>query len=99
MELSTHHCYSLSVAFILCPFTFPSLSCCWFRCSRFLAENATVPFYWPPSISSSAWRFAEPSWRQSSVGASQGVADIPAHWLDRKSTRLNSSHLVISYAV
>src|SRR5256885_6101529 len=26
-------------------------------------------------------------------------ADEPAVWIDRKSTRLNSSHLVISYAV
>src|SRR5256885_6780878 len=25
--------------------------------------------------------------------------DIPMYWADRKSTRLNSSHLVISYAV
>src|ERR1039457_1873753 len=28
-----------------------------------------------------------------------GTARVPAHELDRKSTRLNSSHLVISYAV
>src|SRR5260221_3654629 len=28
-----------------------------------------------------------------------GIAHGPATWLDRKSTRLNSSHTVISYAV
>src|SRR5262245_62516354 len=28
-----------------------------------------------------------------------GIARVPAAWADRKSTRLNSSHLGISYAV
>src|SRR5579872_7562466 len=43
---------------------------------------------------------ALPIWRQKIAGVGQAVGtDRPQFWQDRKSTRLNSSHVRISYAV
>src|SRR5256885_12799949 len=51
-------------------------------------------------------RFVKPCFEQGQHGhadgtheASHGREGLATTWLDRKSTRLNSSHLVISYAV
>src|SRR2546426_6191432 len=42
---------------------------------------------------------AAPLWMCAAMGAPMSLATRPKQTLDRKSTRLNSSHLVISYAV
>src|SRR5256885_8429139 len=39
------------------------------------------------------------AWNRSGFSTRQGGQASPRCWRDRKSTRLNSSHLVISYAV
>src|SRR5262245_43546158 len=82
------------------------------RYADFIAQFGAVPFgHHPESI----WRALETAWREelpnlviTSISNAQGelavrlLAVAPpglAHVVDRKSTRLNSSHLGISYAV
>src|SRR5256885_12741829 len=68
------------------------------RLARFLAQTrASHPEYWARPVPS----FGAPEPRILIVGHAPGMhgANRTGRPLDRKSTRLNSSHLVISYAV
>src|ERR1039457_3809258 len=54
-----------------------------------------APFTWPNSVDSSRSVGSEPLFTGTNRRSERGELV----WIDRKSTRLNSSHLVISYAV
>src|SRR3989454_5913090 len=63
------------------------------------ADGASVPAGWPSGDRYSTVRRAD-STRDGSTGAEGlGLEVVSGGPTDRKSTRLNSSHLVISYAV
>src|SRR5256885_8107676 len=72
----------------------------------FFNDTATTEIYTlslhdalPISTSMASSPRAPRASRSSIKGFSSGKASTSEHGLDRKSTRLNSSHLVISYAV
>src|SRR5256885_12208357 len=67
-----------------------------------LSLHDALPISRRPSRWTTRSRSACCSRQAAAVGCSQVSAATPASWIppaDRKSTRLNSSHLVISYAV
>src|SRR5947207_5211198 len=64
----------------------------------FRSRGEVVPFYLTNASSTRTLNLSFPGARMKLVAADAGPFEREA-WIDRKSTRLNSSHTVISYAV
>src|ERR1039457_6369444 len=70
---------------------------CMPACILLLLASISARTAWTSGLASRSTAFPFAKWLRTSSGTSFG--ETPEYQTDRKSTRLNSSHLVISYAV